>query len=77
MFLGFTCDSAGKESTCNAGDLSSISGLGRSPEERKGYSSQYSHPENSMGSMEKSMGSQSQTRLRLSLTHTAQIMYIE
>ena len=28
---GFPCGSAGKESTCNAGDLGSIPGLGRSP----------------------------------------------
>ena len=34
---GFPCDSAGKESACNAGDLGSISGLGRSPGEGKGY----------------------------------------
>ena len=25
--MGFPCDSAGKESTCNVGDLSSIPGL--------------------------------------------------
>ena len=31
--LGFPCDSVGKESTCNAGDLGSIPGLGRSPGE--------------------------------------------
>ena len=31
VFLGFPGGSAGKESTCNAGDLSSVSGLGRSP----------------------------------------------
>ena len=31
--LGFVCGSAGKESTCNAGDLGLIPGLGRSPEE--------------------------------------------
>ena len=30
-FLGFPGGSAGKESTCNAGELSSIPGLGRSP----------------------------------------------
>ena len=30
VFLGFPCGSAGKESTCNAGDLGSIPGLGRS-----------------------------------------------
>ena len=29
--LGFPGDSAGKESACNEGDLSSIPGLGRSP----------------------------------------------
>ena len=27
---GFPCDSTGKESACNAGDLGSIPGLGRS-----------------------------------------------
>ena len=30
-FLGFPCDSAGKESACNMGDLGSTPGLGRSP----------------------------------------------
>ena len=39
---------AGEESTCNAGDLVSIPGLGRSPGEGKGYSLQYSGLENSM-----------------------------
>ena len=29
VFLGFPCGSAGKESTCNAGDLGSILGVGR------------------------------------------------
>ena len=33
--LSFPCDSAGKESTCNAGDLGSIPGLGRSPGRRE------------------------------------------
>ena len=41
------CDSAGKESTCNAGDLGSIVGLGRSPGEGKGHPLQYSGLENS------------------------------
>ena len=45
---GFLCGSAGKESTCNAGDLGSIPGLGRSPGEGKGYPSQYSGLENPM-----------------------------
>ena len=34
---GFPGGSAGKESTCNVGDLGSIPGLGRSPGEGKGY----------------------------------------
>ena len=42
--LGFPCGSAGKESACNAGDLSSIPGLGRSPGEGKGYPLQCSCP---------------------------------
>ena len=42
------CGSAGKESTCNTGDLGLIPGLGRSPGERKGYPPQYSGLENSL-----------------------------
>ena len=42
VFLGFPCGSAGKESTCNAGDLSSIPGSGRSTGEGIGYPLQYS-----------------------------------
>ena len=45
---GFPCGLAGKESACNAGDLGSIPGLGRSPGERKGYPLQCSGLENSM-----------------------------
>ena len=40
--------SASKESTCSAGDLGLISGLGRSPGEGKGYPLQYSGLKNSM-----------------------------
>ena len=49
-FFGFDfpCGSASKESTCNAEDLGSIPGLGRSPGEGKGYPLQYSSLENSM-----------------------------
>ena len=36
------CGSAGKESTCNVGDLGLIPGLGRSPGEGKGYPLPYS-----------------------------------
>ena len=42
VFLGFPGSSAGKESTCNVGDLGSIPGLGRSLGEGKGYPLQYS-----------------------------------
>ena len=49
--------SDGKESACNAGDLSSIPGLGRCPGEGKGYGPQYSGLENSMDCIvAKSMG---------------------
>ena len=48
MFLGFPGGSAGKESACIVGDLGSIPGLGRSPEDGKGYPLQYSGLENSM-----------------------------
>ena len=44
----FPCDSAGKESACNEGDLGSIPGLVRSPGEEIGYPLQYSGLENSM-----------------------------
>ena len=46
--LGFPCGSAGQEFTCNAGDLGSTPGLGRSPGEGKGYLLQYSCLENPM-----------------------------
>ena len=49
--MGFPCGSAGKESACNAGDLSLIPGLGRSPGEGMGYPLQYSCLENSMDYM--------------------------
>ena len=43
-FSGFPCGSAGKESTCNTGDLHSIPGLRWSTGEGKGYSFQYFWP---------------------------------
>ena len=46
--LGFPGGSAGKESTCNVGDLGSIPGLGRSLGEGKGDPLQCSSLENSM-----------------------------
>ena len=46
----FSCQlsSAGRESSCSAGDLGSIPGLGRSPGEEKEYPLQYSGLENSV-----------------------------
>ena len=51
MFMkkqGFLGVSAGKETTCNVGDLGSIPGLEGYPGEGKGYPFQYSGLENSM-----------------------------
>ena len=48
---GFSGGSAGKESACNAGDLGSIPGLGRSPGKGNSYPLQYSGLENSMDSI--------------------------
>ena len=47
VFLDFPGGSDSKESTCNAGDLSLIPGLGISSGEEKGYPLQYSGLENS------------------------------
>ena len=46
--MGFPGGSASKEPTCNAGDLGSILGFGRSPGERNSYTLQYSRLKNSM-----------------------------
>ena len=49
QLMGFPGGSDGIESACNAGDLGSIPGLGRSPGEGKGYPLQYCGLENSTG----------------------------
>ena len=54
--------SVGKESACNAGDSSLITGSGRSPGEGKGYPLQYSGLENSMDCIIHGVA-KSQTRL--------------
>ena len=46
--MGFAGGSDSKEFACNAGDLGSGPGLGRSPGEEDGYPLQYSCLENSM-----------------------------
>ena len=48
LLWSFPGGSDGKESACNAGDLGSISGLGRFPGEGNGYPLQYFCLENSM-----------------------------
>ena len=48
LHLGFPGGSVGKESTCNAGDLGLIPGLGKFPGEGKGYPLQYSGLESSV-----------------------------
>ena len=68
VFLGFPCGSAGKEFTCNVGDLGSIPGLGRSPGEGKGYPLQYSGLENYMDCIVDGVA-KSQTQLSNFLFH--------
>ena len=48
-YTGFPGGSDYKESACDAGDLGLIPGLGRFPEEGKGYPVQHSGLENSKG----------------------------
>jgi len=50
ILMGFPGGSDGKEFACNAGDLGSVPGLGRSPREGNGYPLQYSSLENCMDS---------------------------
>ena len=68
---GCPCGPAGKESACNAGDLGSTPGLGRSPGEGKGYPFQCSGLENSMDcivhGVEKSRTQLSEFHFRASL----------
>ena len=49
VFMGFSGGSDGKESTCSAGDLDLITGLGRSPGGGHGNSLQYSSLEHLHG----------------------------
>ena len=74
--LGFPGGSGDKESICNAGDLGSIPGLGRSPGEGNGYPLQYSRLENSRdrGSWQATAHGVTKSRAQLnnfhSLTHS-------
>ena len=51
VFFSFPVGSAGKESTCNVGDLGSSPRMGQASGERNSYSLQYSGLENSMDYM--------------------------
>ena len=64
---GFPCGSAGKESSCNEGDLGLIPGLGTSTREGKGYPLQYSRLENSMDSIVPGVSKELDTTELLSL----------
>ena len=59
------------DSACNAGDLGLILGLRRSPREGKGYSLQYSDPENSMDCIVHGVA---KSRTRLTFTFTLNII---
>ena len=63
MIMGFPGGSAGKEFTCNVGDLGSVPGLERYPGEEKGYPLQYSGLENPMDCIVHEV-TESQARLR-------------
>ena len=65
--MDFPGGSAGKESACNAGDLGSIPGLGRSPGEEKGYPLQYSGLESSLDCIVHGVA---KSRINLDLTHS-------
>ena len=76
VFLGFPCGSAGKESTCNAGDLGVIPELGGSPGEENSYPLQYSGLENSMDCIVHGVA-KSSTRLRdFHFIYTGQVKWI-
>ena len=70
--IGFPCGSAGKESTCNVGDLGSMPGLRRCPGEEKGCPLQDSGLENSMDYLFHAV-SKSQTWLSNSYTYMLDI----
>ena len=65
---GFPGGSDGKEASCNAGDLGSIPGLGRSPGEGKGNPLQYSCLENPIdrGAWRATVHGAAESRTRLS-----------
>ena len=71
VLRGFSGESDGKASACDAGDLGSIPGLGRSPGEGNSYSFQYSDPQSSMdrGAWQAIVYGVTKSRTRLSGFH--------
>ena len=69
---GFPCGSAGKESTCNVGDLGLIPGLGRSPGEGKGSPLLSSGLENFMDCIVRGVA---KSRTQLSYFHFTSLHY--
>ena len=74
MYMSFPGSSAGKESACNAGDLGSISGLGRSPEGGHDNPLQYSclknlHGQRRLAAYSPRGRKESDTAERLSTAH--------
>ena len=71
VLRGFSGESDGKESACDAGDLGSIPGLGRSPGEGNSYPLQYSDPHSSMdrGAWQATVYGVAKSRTRLSGFH--------
>ena len=69
--MGFPGGSDGKESTCNAGDLSSIPGSGKSPGGGNGNPLQYSYLDNPMdrGAWWATVHGVTKSRTRLSNLH--------
>ena len=73
MVLGFLCDSAGKESACNVGNLGLIPGLGRRHGEGKGYPLPFSDLENSM---DYAVHGVAKSRTQLSDFHFTSLLYM-
>ena len=77
---GFPCSSVGKESACNAGDLGSTSGSGRSPGGGNGNPLQHSCLENPMdrGAWRARVYrvAKSRTQLKQLSTHASSILFL-
>ena len=82
MSVGFPGNSAGKESTCNAGDPGSIPGLGSSPGDgidyplQDSWASLVAQSVKDLSAMRETWGQkESDTTAQLSTAHTALCLY--